>query len=217
MSVSPFLIAEFAYTPAAGGDAAAQGTAYKFGAWYQGGGFDDLRVDGHGRSLADPASTGVPRSHDGDFGFYAIADMLLYREPGTDDHGLGAFLRIGGTPDDRNFVNVYTDGGLNYKGPFAGRGDDVVSFGVSFASVSGQAERLIGDLQRFDSSRAHAPDHEAAIELDYAMAIAPWWTVQPDIEMVFHPTSPILRPDAATPVPRIGNALVLGMRTSIRF
>lgn len=214
VGVSPFIIAEFAYTPAAGGDAAAQGTAYKFGAWYQGGGFDDLGLDRTGRSLADPASSGVPRRHDGDFGFYGIADMLLYREPGTDDHGLGAFLRIGGTPGDRNLVNFYTDGGFAYKGPFASRGDDIVSFGISFANISGQAEQLAHDLQRFSGSNAHASDHEAAIELDYQMTLAPWWTVQPDMEMVFHPT---VRPDATTPLPRVGNALIFGMRTSIRF
>jgi porin len=213
---TPFLIAEFAYTPAAGGEPAEQGTALKFGAWYQGGGFDDLAVDGNGRSLATPASTGVPRRHSGDFGFYGIADMLLYREPGTDDHGLGAFLRTGVAPDDRNFVTFYADGGFAYKGPFASRGDDVVSFGVSFVRVSGQAERLIENLQRF-GSKAHAPDYEAAIELDYQATLAPWWTVQPDMEFVFHPTAPIAQPTVTTPVPRIGNALILGLRTSIRF
>lgn len=217
LNVSPFMIAEFAYTPDAGGEAAAQGTTYKFGAWYQGGGFDDLSLDGSGRSLADPRSNGVPRRHAGDFGFYGIADMLLYREPGSDDRGLGAFLRVGGLPDDRNFVTVYGDGGFAYKGLFAGRDDDVASLGVSFARISGQAERLVEDLQRFGGSSAHAPDYEAAIELNYQIQLSPWWTVQPDMEMVFHPTPPVLRPNASTLVPRVGNTLVLGLRTSIRF
>jgi porin len=217
LNVSPFIIAEFAYTPHAGGDAAAQGTTYKFGAWYQGGGFDDLAVDGAGRSLADPHSTGVPRRHDGDFGFYGIADMLLYREPGSADRGLGAFLRIGVVPDDRNFVTAYSDGGLTYKGPFAGRDDDIASFGISFARISGQAAQLVRDLQRLDGSNAHGPDHEAAMELDYQVTLAPWWTVQPDVQVIFHPTPPVLRPNAATPVPRVGNAMVLALRTSIRF
>ncbi len=217
LNVSPFMIAEFAYTPHAGGDAAAQGTAYKFGAWYQGGGFDDLAVDSAGRSLADPHSTGVPRRHDGDFGFYGIADMLLYREPGSADRGLGAFLRIGLVPDDRNFVTAYGDGGLSYKGPFTGRDDDIASFGISFARISGQAGQLVKDLQRLDGSNAHTPDYEAAMEFDYQMTVAPWWTVQPDIEMIFHPTPPVLRPNAATPVPRVGNAFILALRTSIRF
>lgn len=212
---TPFLIAEFAYMPAGGGEPSAQGTALKFGAWYQGGGFDDLAVDGNGRSLAAPASTGVPRSHSGDFGFYGIADMLLYREPGTDDLGLGAFLRAGVAPADRNFVTFYADGGFAYKGLFAGRGDDIVSFGVSFVRISGQAERLIETLQRFGAD-AHAPDYEAVIELDYQATLAPWWTVQPDMEFVFHPTAPTV-PTVTTPVPRIGNALILGLRTSIRF
>ena len=143
--------------------------------------------------------------------------MLLYRLPGSDTRSLGAFLRVGWVPDDRNFVTAYADGGLAYHGPFEGRDDDVASIGFSFARISGRAERLIEDLQRFAQSGAHAPDYEAAIELTYQLTLAPWWSLQPDVQMVFHPTPPILRPDATTAVPRVSDAFVMGMRTSIRF
>jgi porin len=220
IDVSPFVIAELAYSPAGGGELSAQGTTYKFGAWYQGGDFYDLAVDEHGRSLASPSSTGIPRRHDGDFGFYGIADMLLYRVAGTDDHGLGAFLRIAGAPGDRNFVNFYIDGGLAYKAPFEGRGDDIVSLGAAYAGVSGQAGRLVGDLHRVGAKTGipfRTPDYEGLIELNYQATLAPWWTVQPDLQMVFHPTPFAVRPTLATPLPRLGNALILGLRTSVRF
>jgi porin len=218
--VTPFMIAEVAYTPAGGGEAPAQGTTYKFGAWYQGGDFYDLGVDGRGRSLASPASSGIARHHDGEYGFYGIADLLLYRVPGTDDHGLGAFLRIGGAPGDRNFVNFYIDGGLAYKGPIEGRGDDVVSFGVAYAGVSAQAEQLVGDLQRIGAKAGapfRTPDYEGVIELNYQATLAPWWSVQPDMQMVLHPTPAVVRPTVATPLPRMGDAFILGLRTSVKF
>ena len=220
IGVSPFMIAELAYTPAGGGEAAAQGTTYKLGAWYQGGDFYDLAVDGRGRSLAGPAASNIPRRHDGDFGFYGIADLLLYREAGTDDHGLGAFLRLGGAPGDRNFVNFYIDGGFAYKGLIEGRGDDLVSFGAAYAGISVQAEQLVGNLQRIGAKTGvpfRTPDYEGVVELNYEAALAPWWTVQPDLQLVLHPTQAVIRPTALMPLPRMGNALILALRTSIRF
>jgi len=217
--VTPFMIAELAYAPAAGGEPAAQGTTYKLGAWYQGGNFYDLAVDTHGRSLASPAA-GIARSHDGDFGFYGIADLLLYRAPDTEDHGLGAFLRIGGAPGDRNFVNFYIDGGFAYKGLIDGRGDDVVSLGAAYAGVSGRAEQLVGALQRIGARTGtpfRTPDYEGVIEVNYQAALAPWWTVQPDMQMVLHPTGGVVRPTLVTPLPHMGNAFILGLRTSVRF
>ncbi len=220
VGVTPFMIAELAYTPAGGGDASAQGTTYKFGGWYQGGDFYDLAVDAQGRSLAGPPATRIPRHHDGDFGFYGIADLLLYREAGTDDHGLGAFLRLGGAPGDRNFVNFYVDGGFAYKGLFEGRGDDVVSLGAAYAGISDQAERLVGALQGIGAKTGvpfRTPDYEGVIEVNYQATLAAWWTVQPDLQLVLHPTQGVIRPTASMPLPRMGNALVLGVRTSIRF
>ena len=61
------------------------------------------------------------------------------------------------------------------------------------------------------------PDYEGAIELNYLATLAPWWTLQPDMQMILHPTAAVVRPTAATPLPRLGNAFVLGLRTSVRF
>lgn len=219
LDVTPLIMGEVTYAPMAGGDVAAQGTAYKFGFWYGGGDFYDLAVDRLGRSLARP-SAGVARHQDGGFGFYGIADLLLYREPGTEDHGLGAFLRLGGASGDRNFVNFYMDGGLAYKGLIESRGDDVTSFGIAYASISGRTEQLVGALQGIGAKTGlpfRTPDYEGVIELNYQASLATWWTMQPDIQMVLHPTPAVIRPTAATPLPRMGNAFILGLRTSVRF
>ena len=103
---------------------------------------------------------------------------------------------------------------------FEGRGDDVASFGIAYASVSGRAEQLVANLQRAGAKTGvpfRTPDYEGAVELTYQASLAPWWTMQPDLQMVLHPTPATVRPTAATPLPRIGNAFILGLRTSVRF
>jgi porin len=211
----PFAIAELSYSPDADAEPNPT-TVYKAGIWRQGGRYDDLAVDGSGRSLA-ALSAGRPRAHDGDFGGYVIADRQIYRPVAGEDRALSAFLRLAADPGDRNYVSFYVDGGLAFKGPFADRADDVLSFGISFAQVSGAAAELIHAQQRLDGALTPAPDYEAVIELDYQVALAPWWSVQPDLEYVFHPTTAAVRPDPAVYAPHIDNAVVVGLRTSIRF
>jgi porin len=112
------------------------------------------------------------------------------------------------------------DGGLAYKGLIGSRGDDVTSFGIAYASISGRIEQLVGDLQRIGAKAGlpfRTPDYEGLIEINYQASLAPWWTMQPDIQMVLHPTPAVVRPTLATPLPRMGNAFILGLRTSVRF
>ena len=49
---------------------------YKVGFWYDSESFADMRFDNTGLPLADPASSGVPASHRGDYAFYAVADQM---------------------------------------------------------------------------------------------------------------------------------------------
>jgi porin len=211
----PFVIAELSYTPGAETETAPT-TVYKVGVWRQGGRYDDLAVDEAGLSLAAPGA-GRPRAHDGNFGGYFVADRELYRPSKDQDRALSAFLRLASAAPSRSPVSFYVDGGLAYKGPFADRPDDLASLGVAFAQVSAAAADLIHAQQRFDGSRTAAQDFQAVIEFNYQFAIAQWWSVQPDLQYVFHPTTVGERPNPQTTVPHINNALVAGLRTSIRF
>ena len=49
----------------------------------------------------------------------------------------------------------------------------------------------------------------------YQYQVAPWWQIQPDIQYVFNPGGGIANPNA--PSQRVGNELVLGLRTNILF
>ena len=84
-------------------------------------------------------STGIPLDHTGNRGIYGVVDQMLYRVPGTDDQGLSAFVRIGGTQNDRNLISFYADGGLVYKGLIPGRPDDKIGIAAAYARIGGNA------------------------------------------------------------------------------
>lgn len=191
------------------------GTA-KLGYFHHFGRFDDLRRDDTGLSLADPATSGIARRLRGNDGFYGIVDQALYRVPGTKDQGLAAFLRVAGSPGDRNLIDVYVDGGLAYKGLFPGRGDDTLGLSFAYARISDRAAGLDRDTVLFSGAPGFVRRAEALIELTYQAQVVPGWTVQPDIQYVFDPGGGVANPRDPNGG-RIRNALVFGVRTTIRY
>jgi porin len=51
--------------------------------------------------------------------------------------------------------------------------------------------------------------------LSYQAQIAPWWAVQPDLQYIVHPGGNVPDPDNANATVR--NALVIGIRSTIKF
>ena len=213
---------------------------YKLGGFYATQNFADVHTDDTGLSLADPASSGTPRTHSGDWGIYFVANQLIYRAPAsgtgnsgdskdmkdakavaTDgesgDQGLGVFWRVGGSPSDRNAIDFYTDEGLNYKGLIPGRDDDVLGLGVAYAQVSSDLDQLDRDNNSLSGTDAPVENEEIAIELTYQAKITPWWTVQPDIQYIIHPGGNVTDPSDSAGARAIPDALVLGVRTTINF
>lgn len=197
-------------------DASGLPGTYKLGAWVHSGRFADQQFDRNGLSLADPGSSGLPRLHDGDWSVYAIADQMLWRRPDTDDQGLSMFVRVMGAPSDRNLTDLYADGGFSFKGPFDGRDDDQVGLAVAYNRISADASRLDADLQRIFPARP-VRDSESVIELTYVGQVTPWWQLQPDLQYVVHPGGHAPLPTDPTQARTIGNATILGLRTTITF
>ena len=159
----------------------------------------------------------------GNAGFYLILDQMLYREPcqpsvagltkdgkqkitGKDsakksDQGLACFGRIGFTPADRNFINLYFDTGLSYKGLIPGRDDDTLGLAFGYAQLSNGARHSLAD------EGSNPIGAEMVIEFTYQTCVAKWLTVQPDLQY-------IINPGGAT---NLNNALVIGARASITF
>jgi porin len=208
--------AEAQYAVNQGKDATGLPATYKLGIWAHSGRFDDLHFDRTGLSLADPRSSGLPRLHDTDWSVYAIVDQMLWRRPDTDDQGLSAFARLMSAPSDRNLMDLYADGGLSFKGPVEGRDDDQVGLAVAYGRISADAARLDADLRRSSPGRP-VRDGESAVELTYLAQLSPWWQLQPDLQYVVHPGGHIPLPGDPTQARTIGNATVLGLRTTVTF
>ncbi len=188
----------------------------KVGAWYHTGEFPDQRRDSSGLSLANPASNGIPAMHGSNFGAYLVVDKMLWRRPDTATQGLAAFLRLGYAPPDRNLFSLEIDAGLTFKGVFPNRDLDVLGVGAVYGRI-GYARRLDRDQVLFTSMERPIRDYEAALEITYEARIAPWWLLQPDLQLVFHPGGYISAPFPAPVWRPIPNALVLGLRTGITF
>jgi porin len=211
-----FFIGEAAYGFDAGTDTHTLPGTLKVGAWYHDGIFADQRFDTSGLSLANPQSNGIPAPHRGDVGGYAVVDQVLWRPTGTSDRGLSGFIRLGGDPANRNLVEFHADTGLSYTGLFQGRDTDVIGIAVAYERISDAQQNLARDQRAFGGVDVPLPDFESALELSYQTQIAPWWLVQPDAQVIFHPGARIVN----LSVPASGvkaNAAIFGIRTAVSF
>src|SRR5215471_12012194 len=188
----------------------------KLGAWYHTADFPDVRRDSLGRSLADPSSNGIAATHGSNFGAYFVLDKMLWRRPDTASQGLAAFLRIGYAPPDRNLISLEIDAGLTFKGLLPGHELDILGVGTSFGRI-GYARRLDQDEVQFTGIQRPVRDYEAVLEVTYEAHIAPWWVLQPDLQLVLRPGGYISAPPPAPAGQPIPNALVIGLRSAITF
>jgi len=109
------------------------------------------------------------------------------------------------------------DAGLTFKGLFPGRELDLLGVGATYGRMGNAARSLDRDEIRFTGTGGTIRDYEAVLEITYEARIAPWWTLQPDFQLIAHPGGHVARPAAAFSARPIPNALVLGLRSSIVF
>lgn len=213
-----FAITEAAYILPADRQIGELPASVKLGGWYHSARFNDYRYDVEDNQIGVTGS--AARRDVNNYGLYAVIDKMLMAKPDTDDQGVSGFLRMAGAPDDRNLVSFYFDTGLTYKGPFEGRDSDIAGIAVSFAKVGDAAIDQDKDYNRANP-RATRPvrDYEAAIELTYQYAAAPWWIIQPDIQYIIHPAGCGASPtaDSSVSTSAMKDAFVLGARTTIKF
>lgn len=148
------------------------------------------------------ASLGLPApSHHGNNGVYAFAHGPLYREPGSEQQGIDAWIRFGIADGRINQLDQYLGAGLVYTGPFSGRDDDQLGLAVAVARN--------GDTFRRNAALVGAPvdRREINVEMTYRAQLTDWLALQPDLQYIVHPgTDPGLR-----------NAIALGLRFEIGF
>jgi porin len=183
-----FLIGEVQY--AENPSASGPDGTFKLGAWY---------ATGHPNEVP-----GVPLRQ-GDASLYAVADRTVWRGR---DSSVALFLRGAVAPRDGNLIPAYVDGGLAWKGPLPGRKDDTFTVGIAYADIGADvaaADRAAGNVVR---------DYELVLEASYMVQVAQWWTVQPDVQFIVHPNG---GQDPQRPAERLGNALILGVRSTVKF
>jgi porin len=142
--------------------------------------------------------TGPLQSTGTNYGIYGVMDQQIYAH---DCQSLNLFVRSGGAPSNTNFVDYYAEGGFNFTGFIPGRDTDVGGIAVARSHVSddyGASQILQGN----PPSSA-----ETVIEATYKVQLAPWWSVQPDVQYIVTPSG----------VVGSRNATVLGLRTMVAF
>lgn len=174
--------AEFALTPAVN----SLPGLYRFGAWYDTSGGDDLMLNVH---------------RSGRYGIYVVAQQQVTgtAEDGTTTSGLTVSLRFS-QADTRT---VRTDNqltvGLTYMGAIAARPKDVIGFALGRTHVNPRAEEF--------SPIAHAfrPTAEYVGELYYGLDVEGWLTLRPNLQYIVYPGGLRQRSDVA----------VLGLKAAV--
>lgn len=214
LSGGAFWIGEAQYQVNQDKDAKGLAGAYKMGAWYHTASFADERygIDAFGAVVPLATAPGNALYHPGNWGVYGVIDQMVAR---GSQSSTSIFLRVGASPADRNLVSWYVDGGVGFKGLVPGRSDDVLTFGVAYASISNDAAAADQDILALNGPPYPIRSAETVLELSYVAQIAGWWSVQPDLQYIVRPAGGV--PDPNDPSRMIGNAFVAGVRTTITF
>jgi porin len=169
---------------------------YRIGAWYDTEHFAD-----------EEFST----EHDGDYGFYAVMDQMLWSDPKDEDadRTINFFARAMGTPlEDRNLLDFSMNAGFTFHEPIPHRGDDTFGIGMGYAKVSSGTS----DLDR-DTGGIPVRSGETFVEVTYQYELTPWCELQPDFQYVFNPGGGVNN-DAGQ---RVKDEAVFGLRMNIIF
>jgi porin len=142
--------------------------------------------------------TGSLQGVGADFGVYAVLDQQIYSEQ---SRIVSFFTRGGYAPANSNFIDYYFDFGLNFTGFIPGRDNDVGGLALGRSHVS----RDYSDSQIAQGNQPATA--ETVIEATYKMQLAPWWSIQPDVQYIVTPSG----------VEGSHNATVLGLRTTVAF
>ena len=166
---------------------------YKLGAFIQQGDYSSF-----GSQAAKALNPGKPLRRGTNVVGYGVADQELFK---NGQYTVEAFVRVGfGTPN-YSFVHDYFDAGFNFIGFVPTRPLDVTGIAVARSGISGQ----FSNAQIAQGSRGFTS--ETVVEATYRVQIAPWGSIQPDLQYSINPSA-----ERGS-----RNAFISGIRTSIAF
>jgi porin len=190
---------------------------FKVGGWRHFGEFSDQRFTAQGVSLADPTSSGMPANLSGDFGVYSVFEQRLYRVGNDLDRGIGIFARVSVSPSDRNLIDRYADGGIEFVGLSDIRPKDKFGIAFGYAHVSSRAQALDADFQQVMGPSWPTRSFESLVTAVYQYEVRSGWTLQPNFQYIVHPGGGATDPLGVNPGKPLKDAAVFGLRTVLKF
>jgi porin len=159
----------------------------------------------------------MPANLSGDFGIYSVFEQKLYRVGHDDDRGIGIFARVSSSPSDRNLIDLYADGGIEFIGLSDVRPKDKFGIAAGYARVSSRAHALDVDFQQSMGPGWPLRSYESLVTAVYQYEVRAGWTLQPNFQYFVHPGGGATNPLGPNPGRLLRDAAVFGLRTVLKF
>jgi porin len=102
---------------------------------------------------------------------------------------------------------------LRVEGSVRNRGGGAL--GTAYRRISSSAVALDRDTLATSGAPYPIRNYEMQVELNYSAQIAPWWTLQADLQHIRHPGGRVSDPSDPTWI--VKDALVASVRSTIKF
>ncbi|EPT4466482.1 carbohydrate porin [Klebsiella aerogenes] len=185
---------------------------WKIGGWYNTADANDVLDDDNG----DPyvLTRQAARRHGGRYGGYLYVSQQLTHLDSQRQNGLNIFGHLAINDKNTATMDYQIQAGIIYKGPFASRPQDFISFGVSKMHANAKVARraqLQNQMRGIDDydDPLYVPVRrsEYAAELHYSFRVTPWLTLRPNLQLLAHPGG----------IEEIKDAWVIGNQVTIKL
>ncbi len=185
---------------------------WKIGGWYNTADANDVLDDDNG----DPyvLTRQAARRHGGRYGGYLYVSQQLTHSGSQRQNGLNIFGHLAINDKNTATMDYQIQAGIIYKGPFASRPQDFISFGVSKMHANAKVARraqLQNQMRGIDdyADPLYVPVRrsEYAAELHYSFRVTPWLTLRPNLQLLAHPGG----------IEEIKDAWVIGNQVTIKL
>lgn len=125
------------------------------------------------------------------WGGHLLAERSLFSFGGDSARHLTGFFRYTFADGNSTAIESQINLGINVRGLFANRSDDV--FGLAWSEGRLGSKYRRAQLRDSGSDTAHA---EHAVELTYRASLTPWLAIQPNLQWISHPGGAATAPRA---------------------
>jgi porin len=124
---------------------------------------------------------------------------------------------VSSSPRDRNLIDFYADGGVEFIGLSDRRPKDKFGIAAGYAHVSSRARALDFDFQQQMGPSWPRRSFESLVTAVYQYEVRAGWTLQPNFQYFIHPGGGATNPLGLTPGRLLRDAAVFGLRTVLKF